>query len=197
MSSLGEARYDLVRDVGAEVDGESECHVVRTNDVAELFGAFEFVLLEPFLEELFAALLEDGTGELERFVSVEFALLEEDAEVLENGGESAGLDGDLLELLDRLRRSENALYETHVKVMSERSSPSIHRDELTLGELAAIFAASEYCPLANSWLYCCTYKSSAPGKFARLASFTANSVLLNTFKMYGIIVCSSTLTLST
>ena len=41
LAGLGEAGDDLVGNVGAEVDGESESHVVEADDISELFGAFE------------------------------------------------------------------------------------------------------------------------------------------------------------
>lgn len=50
---------------------------------------------------------EDGPCELDRLNLVELTLLEEDAKVLEDRRERSGLDGDALELLDRLRRSED------------------------------------------------------------------------------------------
>lgn len=41
LSSLGEARDDLVRDVCTEVDRESEGHVVSPDDVSEFFTALD------------------------------------------------------------------------------------------------------------------------------------------------------------
>ena len=42
------------------------------------------VLLQPFLEQLLAALLKHGTGEFHTLELVKFALLQEDTEVLKN-----------------------------------------------------------------------------------------------------------------
>lgn len=53
----------------------------------------------------------------------------------------------------------------------------------TLGELAATFAASPNCPDENNCWYCLRYKSSAPGRLARLASLKANSVLFRVVKI--------------
>ena len=64
-------------------------------------------------------------------------------------------------------------------------------------EFAATFAASLNCPLWNSCWYCLMYKSSAPGRFARLANLNESSVLLSVPGMYGMISLSSTLTLGT
>lgn len=68
----------------------------------------DLVLLEPLLEELLPALGEDGACELERLDLVELSLLEEDAEVLEDGREDAGLGRHRLELLDGLGRAQDA-----------------------------------------------------------------------------------------
>jgi hypothetical protein len=43
------------------------------------------VLLQPFLEQLFASLLKNRSRELDRLEFVELALFEEDTEILENG----------------------------------------------------------------------------------------------------------------
>lgn len=40
LARLGKARDDLVRDIGAQVDRQGQSHVVRTDNVAELFAAF-------------------------------------------------------------------------------------------------------------------------------------------------------------
>lgn len=42
------------------------------------------VLLQPLLQKLLPALLQDGAGELERLKVVEFTLLKQDTEVLED-----------------------------------------------------------------------------------------------------------------
>lgn len=41
LSGLGEACNDLVRDVGAQVDGQRESHVMQTNNITKLFGALK------------------------------------------------------------------------------------------------------------------------------------------------------------
>lgn len=47
------------------------------------------VLLKPLFQELLPALLQDRTCELYGLKMIEFALLQEDAEVLEDGRETA------------------------------------------------------------------------------------------------------------
>jgi hypothetical protein len=122
----GRDSHDLVGDVGSKVDGESKSHVVSSHDISELLAAFDLlavvdellrskrctathlVLLQPLLEQLLAALDEHGTSELETLVLVETPALEEDTKVLEDGTELSCGDGDALELLDRLRGTEDA-----------------------------------------------------------------------------------------
>ncbi len=57
LTSLREARDDLVGNVGAQVNGEREGHVKGPDDVTELLTTSEFVLLQPLLEQLLATLL--------------------------------------------------------------------------------------------------------------------------------------------
>ncbi len=90
LAGLSEASDDLVRDIGAEVDGEREGHVERTNNIAELLAASQLVLLQPLLEQLLATLLQNRARKLQRFELVELALLKQDAEVLQDGGQPAG-----------------------------------------------------------------------------------------------------------
>jgi hypothetical protein len=109
LASLGKTCDDLVRDVGAQVDGQGEGEVMGTDCIAEFLRAFQFFFLEPFFEEILAILGEDGTGEFEGLVTVQGALVEENAKVLKNGGELAGLHGHMLESLNRFWRSEDSL----------------------------------------------------------------------------------------
>ena len=68
------------------------------------------VLLQPLLEELLAALLEYGARELKGLVMVELALLKQHTEVLEDGRETARRSRRLLERLDDLSCTQDALW---------------------------------------------------------------------------------------
>jgi hypothetical protein len=54
----------LVRDIGAQVYTQCEIEIMWTNRIAEFFRAFEFLLFEPFLKEIFATLGQHGTSKL-------------------------------------------------------------------------------------------------------------------------------------
>ena len=81
------------------------------------------VLLQPFLEELLSSLLQDRTSKLNGFKMIEFTLLEEDAEVLKNGGQTARRGGSRLEGFNDLSGSEDTLWE-------RRSSQIVSLEEL-------------------------------------------------------------------
>ena len=100
LPALDEAVDGLGVALAAQVDAEGHAGVGGHDEVAELLGALELVVLEPLLHELGAALLEDGLGQLDTLLLVEFAGLEEGGEVLEDGLGAAGLGGDLLEAGD-------------------------------------------------------------------------------------------------
>jgi hypothetical protein len=108
LAGLGEARNHLVRDVCAEVDTEREGHVVQAHNVTKLLATCQLVLLEPLLEELLAALLENRARKLKRLEVVELALLEQDAEVLQNGRQATRGRRCLLERLDDRRSAQDA-----------------------------------------------------------------------------------------
>mmetsp|Transcript_27593 Transcript_27593/g.79608 ORF Transcript_27593/g.79608 Transcript_27593/m.79608 type:complete len:1497 (-) Transcript_27593:110-4600(-) len=100
LPALDEAVDGLGVALAAQVDAEGHAGVGGHDEVAELLGALELVVLEPLLHELGPALLEDGLGELDGLLLVELAGLEEGGEVLEDGLGAAGLGGDLLEARD-------------------------------------------------------------------------------------------------
>ena len=111
------------------------------------------VLLEPLLEKLLSPLGKYGTSELKRLMLVKLSLLEEDTKILEDRRQRAGLNGNLLELLNSLRRSQNALEKRKRDKRHVRNRHVKYRNKIetrTRGELAAIFAASAYIPVPNS-----------------------------------------------
>ena len=69
----------------------------------------DLILLEPLLQQLLASLLEHGPAQLQGLKLVELALVQEDAEVLEQGRGLAGLGRDTLELPDGLRGPQHPL----------------------------------------------------------------------------------------
>lgn len=67
------------------------------------------VLLQPFLQKLFAALLKDGSAQLQRLKLVELALVQQDPEILQEWGCLAGLSRDALEPTDGVRSAQDTL----------------------------------------------------------------------------------------
>lgn len=67
------------------------------------------VLLQPFLQQLLATLLQDGPAQLQRLKLVELTLVQQNAEVLQQWGGLARLSWDALKLTDCLRCTQNAL----------------------------------------------------------------------------------------
>jgi hypothetical protein len=108
MSATSNGVY-LLRDLGAEVNTQSEIEVMWTNGIAEFFRTFEFFLLEPFFEKILATLCKDGTSKFERFMTIQRALVEEDPKVLEDWGELTGLHGNMFESFDCIWSSKNTL----------------------------------------------------------------------------------------
>mmetsp|Transcript_25740 Transcript_25740/g.76640 ORF Transcript_25740/g.76640 Transcript_25740/m.76640 type:complete len:1065 (+) Transcript_25740:1273-4467(+) len=92
----------------AQVDGEGELGVHGADDVAELLGALQLVVLEPLLDELAALLLHHRPDELNGLLRVQLAVLEQGGEVMEDRGRLARHDLHGLEHLDGLRRPERA-----------------------------------------------------------------------------------------
>jgi hypothetical protein len=103
LTRLGEASDDLVRNIGSEIDTESEGHVVEPNNISELFAACNLqknmshliqactttdsylVFFQPPLQELLPALLKHGARKFDGLEMIELAFLEKDTEVLQNG----------------------------------------------------------------------------------------------------------------
>jgi len=65
------------------------------------------VLLQPLLQKLLPSLSQHWPRELQRLDPVQLSLLEKDTEVLQNRRKGSRRDGDVLELLDRLRSSKD------------------------------------------------------------------------------------------
>jgi hypothetical protein len=106
----------------------------------------DLVLLEPLLEQLHAALLQDGPAKLDGLVPVELARLEENAEVLEESRLLAGGHRGLLQTLDGGRAAEDALklqkWKRSIKKKSRQRRAEQVDVVLTRGALAATLAAS-------------------------------------------------------
>lgn len=77
------------------------------------------VLLQPFLQQLLAALLEDRPAELQRLKLIELALVQQDAKVLEQRGGLARLSWDALEATDGVRGSQDSLERTEDRKLDD------------------------------------------------------------------------------
>mmetsp|Transcript_88548 Transcript_88548/g.255375 ORF Transcript_88548/g.255375 Transcript_88548/m.255375 type:complete len:341 (-) Transcript_88548:1135-2157(-) len=109
LGRLREARDDLLVHTGPQVDGEGKARVQGLHEVTELLSALELVFLQPLLDELPALLLHHGADQLDGFQAVELAaMLQQHREVGQDGRGLAGRAGDALELVDDLRRAEDA-----------------------------------------------------------------------------------------
>ncbi len=67
------------------------------------------VLLQPFLQQLLAALLQDGPAQLQRLKLVELALVQQNTKVLQQRRGLTWLRRDTLKLTDGLRRPQDSL----------------------------------------------------------------------------------------
>jgi len=77
--------------------------------VAELLGALELVIADPLLQQLLLALLDDRLGQLQRLLRVELALLQQHAEVGEDGRRLPRRGRGLLEARDGVGRAQDLL----------------------------------------------------------------------------------------
>ena len=64
---------------------QSHVDVHIDQEITQLLTHLQFPLAEPLLQQLGSALRQHGLGELDRLEVVQFALLQEDGEVLEHG----------------------------------------------------------------------------------------------------------------
>uniref|UniRef100_A0A1I8JFC5 NAD-specific glutamate dehydrogenase n=1 Tax=Macrostomum lignano TaxID=282301 RepID=A0A1I8JFC5_9PLAT len=107
LPSLGKALNDLVGHIGSQVDAQSQCWISLFHQVAKLLRAFQLVLFQPFLNNLFATLLQHWSAQLQALVFVQLAL---DGEVLQHWRSSARLHWHLLKSLNSLRRTQDTLW---------------------------------------------------------------------------------------
>lgn len=77
------------------------------------------VLLQPFLQQLLAPLLEDRPAELQRLKLIELALIQQDSKVLEQRGGLARLGRNALEATDGVWGAQNALDQTHTPLANQ------------------------------------------------------------------------------
>ena len=99
----------LSRHSSPEEDRQCQSWVDLLHQLSQLLWTFELVLFQPFLHQLLLSLSKDGTAELQSFVLVQLAALEQDAKVLEEWGGLTWLCRNLLEPQDSLRCTKNAL----------------------------------------------------------------------------------------
>lgn len=126
LAGLSEACNDLVRNICTQVNAERQRQVVQPDDVTELFAASQLhrlvsessnklksaaylVLLEPFLQKLFASLLQNGSSELNRLQMVELSFLQKNTEILKDGREAAWWCRGLLERFNDLGCTQDTL----------------------------------------------------------------------------------------
>ena len=73
------------REAAAKIPSALSQYTYLRDEVAELLGTLELVLGQPLLEELRAALRDDGLGKFHRLQGIELASLKKEVEVLEDG----------------------------------------------------------------------------------------------------------------
>ena len=95
LTRLGETLDHFVGNVGPKVDGQSQGGVGRLDQVTQLLPALQLILLEPLLQKLLPSLGQDGATQLQALELVELALVQKNAEILQQGRRLAGLGGDL------------------------------------------------------------------------------------------------------
>ena len=98
-----------MRHVAAQVDGERRHRADRLYKVAQVLRAFELLLLKPLVDEIFALLRDRRPTQLERFVLVELAGLEQQVEIFKHRIRLPLNGGRLLELLQGVWRSQNVV----------------------------------------------------------------------------------------
>lgn len=104
------------------------------------------VLLQPFLQQLLAALLQDRPAQLQRLKLVELTLVQQNTKVLQQWGGLTWLSWDALELTNGLCSAQNSLRggkdgrKNDLRMVTVTCGITIKH---TLGAEAATFAASE------------------------------------------------------
>lgn len=121
-----------MRDIGTHVYTQREIEIMWTESITEFFRIFQSFLFKRFLEQVLAILCQPGSSEFEGFVTVQSAFqIKQNPEILKNRRELARLRLTIYKSLDAVSCSENSLL-----------SAIMATEEHTLGELAAILAAS-------------------------------------------------------
>lgn len=100
------------------------------------------VFLQPFLQQLLPALLQNRSREFDRLEVVELSLLEQYTEILKYRRKATRGSRCLLECFDDLCRTQDTLDEKQVFRTRMAYPVDIQIMRLTRGEFAAIFAAS-------------------------------------------------------
>ena len=100
---------NLARHSSSEEDRQGKGWVNLLHQLSELFRTFKFVLLQPFLHQLFLSLGKNRPAKLQSFIFVELTTLQQDAKVLKEWRGRSWHRRHLLEPKDCLRCTENAL----------------------------------------------------------------------------------------
>ena len=120
----------LIWYISPQIDRQGKSWVMSLYKITKLLTALKLVFLQPFLQQLLASLLQYRTAQLKGFIFVELTLVQQDTKVLQERWGTAGLCWDLLEPLDGLRGTQNALYRKEMayelsKVLSYHLSATI------------------------------------------------------------------------
>ena len=99
----------LSRHSSSEEDRECQSWVDLLHQLSQLLRTLQFVLLQPFLDQLLLSLSKNRTAKFQSFVLVQLAALQQDAKVLEEGRGLTWWCRDLLEPQDGLRCTKNTL----------------------------------------------------------------------------------------
>lgn len=128
---------DLVGRAGLLIDAEGHLWVGRSNEVSELVGHGELLLLDPVLYQIELVLLNDRSGELDGLDGVQLGGLQEGVEIDEDRGWSSGRR-QVLELVNGFLVSQKGSW----GVSGDRSCTSVvtggkllveHKDEEIVG----------------------------------------------------------------
>mmetsp|Transcript_45208 Transcript_45208/g.105420 ORF Transcript_45208/g.105420 Transcript_45208/m.105420 type:complete len:340 (+) Transcript_45208:3287-4306(+) len=110
LSKLDKALDHLLVHVRTQVDRQGKLRFQRAYNVSQLLRAFQLVLLQPLLNQLLPALLHHRPDQLHRLKGVQLVMLEERGEVMQNWRGLARRSLHALELLNRLRSSQEPAF---------------------------------------------------------------------------------------
>ena len=148
LPSFGKTLDHLVGNVGPQVHGQGQSGIGGLHQIAQFFRALQLVLLQPFFQELFAALLKHWSTEFQGLEFVQLALVQEDSKVLEQRGSLARLGRNLLEFADRLRSSQNTFRSVGSDLWKKRGSSAVLGQKLVRQRKKCIFAAiAKFLPM--------------------------------------------------